>query len=66
VKPEREGGERPEGGNRIHEALYGIDVLVKLGIILPERVEELRREADEIISITVSSIKTARRNAKNQ
>lgn len=48
------------------EALYWIDVLVELGIILPKRVEELRREADEIISITVSSIKTARRNARNR
>ncbi|PZR77239.1 MAG: four helix bundle protein [Chthoniobacterales bacterium] len=46
------------------EALYWIDVLVELGIISPKRVEELRREADEIIAITVSSIKTARKTAQ--
>ncbi len=43
------------------EALYWIDVLVELNIVSSTRVEELRREADEIIAITVSSIKTARR-----
>jgi hypothetical protein len=29
-----------------------------------KRVEELRRKADEIIAITVSSIKTARKGAQ--
>jgi four helix bundle protein len=46
------------------EALYWIDVLVELGIISPKRVEELRQEADEIIAITVSSIKTARKTGQ--
>jgi four helix bundle protein len=46
------------------EALYWIDVLVELGVIPPNRVEELRREADEIIAITVSSIKTARKGPR--
>jgi four helix bundle protein len=46
------------------EALYWIDVLVELGFVSAKRVEELRHEANEIIAITVSSIKTARRNAR--
>jgi len=46
------------------EALYWVDVLVELDIVSSKRVEELRCEADEIIAITVSSIKTARTNAQ--
>jgi four helix bundle protein len=46
------------------EALYWIDVLVELGILSAKRVEELRREADEITAITVSSIKTARKGGR--
>jgi four helix bundle protein len=46
------------------EALYWIDVLVELGFVSTARVEELRGEANEIIAITVSSIKTARKNSK--
>lgn len=46
------------------EALYWIDVLVELGFVSGERVEQLRNEANEIIAITVSSIKTARKNSK--
>jgi len=47
------------------ESLHWIDVLVELGFVTRKRVEPLRKEADEIIAITVSSIKTARKNAKN-
>jgi four helix bundle protein len=46
------------------EALYWIDVLVQPGVIPSGRVEELRREADEIIAITLSSIKTARKGPR--
>jgi hypothetical protein len=46
------------------KVLYWIDVMVELGLIPSGRVEELRGEADEIIAITVSSIKTARRGAR--
>ena len=46
------------------EALYWIDVLVELGLVSKARVEELRSEANQLIAITVSSIKTARRNAR--
>lgn len=47
------------------ESLYWVDVLIELGFVSGKRVEELRKEANEIIAITVSSIKTARKNAKN-
>jgi four helix bundle protein len=46
------------------ESLHWIDVLVELGLVSQERVEELRKEADEIIAIVVSSIKTARKNSQ--
>jgi len=46
------------------EALYWVDVLVELGLTSEKRVQELRQEANEIIAITVSSIKTARKGAR--
>jgi four helix bundle protein len=46
------------------EALYWIDVLVELGLTSRKRVEELRAEGNEILAITVSSIKTARKGAR--
>lgn len=46
------------------EALYWIEVLVELGIVSPKRVTELRSEANEILAITISSIKTARKGAQ--
>jgi len=48
------------------EALYWIDVLVELGLTSTKRVQQLRAEANEIIAITVSSIKTARRGAQKR
>ncbi len=46
------------------ESLYWMDILVTLGLISPKRVQELRKEADQIIAIVVSSIKTARKNSR--
>ena len=46
------------------EALYWLDVLVELTIISEKRVEQLRAEANEIIAITVSSIRTPRKGAR--
>jgi four helix bundle protein len=46
------------------EALYWIDVLVELDVTSCKRVELLRAEANEIIAITVSSIKTARKGPR--
>ena len=47
------------------EAPYWIEMLVELGFVSEKQVDQLRTEADEIIAITVASIKTARRNSKN-
>ena len=47
------------------EALYWIEMLVELGFVSEKQVDQLRTETDEIIAITVASIKTARRNSKN-
>jgi four helix bundle protein len=46
------------------ESLHWIDVLIELGFVSGKRVEQLRKEANEIIAITVSSIKTARKNSR--
>jgi four helix bundle protein len=48
------------------ESLYWIDVLVELGLAKPHLIAPLRKEADEITAIVVSSIKTARRNTNFQ
>ena len=45
------------------ESLHWIDVLVELGFVSQKRVQELRKEANEIIAIAVSS-KTARKNSR--
>jgi four helix bundle protein len=47
------------------ESLYWLDVLIELGFVSRKRAEPLRKEANEILAITVSSIKTAGKNAKN-
>ncbi len=46
------------------ETLYWIEVVIELGLIPAARTGELQREADEILAVVVSSIKTARKNAK--
>jgi four helix bundle protein len=46
------------------ETLYWIDTLLELGLIAPNRIKDLRSEANEILAIVVASIRTARRNKK--
>jgi four helix bundle protein len=43
------------------EASYWMEVVVALKLLKKARLESLRREADELLAIVVSSIKTARR-----
>jgi four helix bundle protein len=43
------------------ETMYWIELLIDAGIVKRSRVADLLEEANEILSITVSSIKTARR-----
>lgn len=47
------------------EALYWIEVLLELEVVSEARTKELQREASEIVAVTVSSIKTARKGRKS-
>jgi four helix bundle protein len=46
------------------ESLYWLDLPSELRLVSEARVKDLRREANEILSIVVASIRTARGNAK--
>ena len=48
------------------EALYWIEAIIELGLTPALRTNELQREANEILAIVVSSIKTARKSSKPQ
>jgi four helix bundle protein len=42
------------------ETIYWIEILIALGVVKDSVAIELRKEADELVAITVASIKTAR------
>jgi four helix bundle protein len=42
------------------ESLYWMELLIEAGLVKPESLASLRKEGTEILSIVVSSIKTAR------
>lgn len=46
----------------VDEAMYWMELLIESGIVESTKLGPLMKEADEILAITVSSIKTARRN----
>jgi len=46
------------------ESFYWLEMLIDAGIIKAKRLEALLSEADELVSIAVSSIKTARLRRK--
>ncbi len=48
----------------IDEALYWIELLVESGILSKEKGEAASKEAEEILSMIVASIKTSKRIAK--
>jgi four helix bundle protein len=48
------------------EAVYWIEVLVELGLLSVKRTFELQQEVNEILAITISSIKTARKGKQTQ
>jgi four helix bundle protein len=48
------------------ETIYWIELLIDAGIVKHSRVADLLEEADAILSITVSSIKTAKGLGKNR
>ena len=48
------------------ESLYWLDLLIELQLISEARSKDLRTKANEVLSIVVASIRTARGNAKRQ
>ncbi len=46
------------------ESLYWMELLVETGLVEQQRLSDLMSEADELLSIVVSSIKTARRRSR--
>jgi four helix bundle protein len=46
------------------ESIYWMELLIESGLISKDEVGELLDEADQIVAITVSSIKTARRRKR--
>ena len=44
------------------EVVYWLDLLVESGLIQQRHITDLLSEADQIVAMTVASIKTARRN----
>jgi four helix bundle protein len=46
------------------ETMYWMEVLVKSGLLRLQDTKDLMRDADEILAITVASIKTARKGAR--
>ena len=48
----------------LDETIYWMELLVESGIFKPTTVEFLVKEANELLSITVASIKTAKRRTR--
>lgn len=46
------------------ESLYWLEMLIELDLMAASKLSDLKREAGEILSIVVASIRTARGNAK--
>jgi len=46
------------------ESAYWIELLVDSSIVAPQLVDPLLREANELVAIVVSSIKTSRQNSR--
>jgi len=42
------------------ETLYWVELLIEAGVVQESQAKELMDEAEQLLSITVSSIKTAR------
>ena len=48
------------------ECLYWMELMIEAGLMPEERLSDLMREADELLAITVSSIKTGRKQLRNK
>jgi four helix bundle protein len=47
------------------ESIYWIELLEEAGILAPARVELIKKEANELLAMTVASIKTLRARRQN-
>ena len=48
----------------LEETIYWMELLVESGIVKPRRLSELMREADELMAILVTSVKTLKRRTR--
>ena len=48
------------------ESAYWMKLLIESGVIQKDEIDDLLQKADEIVAITVSSIKTARSRKKSR
>ena len=48
------------------ESIYWMELLVAAGIVQKHRIDKLMQEADEILSIVIASINTARKSASRK
>ncbi len=46
----------------IDETMYWLELLIEAGVMTPDSLDELMKEADELLAIIVTSIRTAKRN----
>lgn len=44
------------------ETLFWLEMITECNLVKPEKVEGLKKEANELLSIFVTSLKTARKN----
>jgi four helix bundle protein len=52
-----------EGGlQELDETAYWLELLVDSQIVSPTRLDDLRKEADELLAIFTASVKTAKKN----
>lgn len=47
------------------ESVYWMELLVKAGLVAPSQVEAIKKEANELLAMTVASIKTLRARRQN-
>jgi len=46
------------------ESMYWLELLVDSNLVIAEKVRELQREANELVAMTVASIKTLRSRSR--
>ena len=54
------------GLQELDETAYWLELLVEAGIVPAPKLDELRRETEELIAIFVASVKTAKKNQRRR